>query len=334
MENAEKGQPGTPTAGPGPGQQLAFGSPFEAPAEDTCCGAAAGGEPAGPARAPPRDATAAADAAARRLPSIRTSHQHAASDLLPAGSSDADLAPAQPVWGWLQPGRPGLPYVLLQGKGVAVGALPLYFLAQIRLAGWAGAARCSRRAREAVQSTATAAWEHQRRCARGATKGRQSFQLKVGAACAGRGKEMYEAKLPLLLPPSQPGTPTSGGAARRHASAEEARCWAAGTICEQWIAAGAGGREPSGWWRCCFARGCEGRWGFCSAPLLVACKSWLPAARLRRGSPRARSGAGRRQKASAFIEVADGRVSRLHCWVKPGAGGGAVLEVRACARWQ
>ena len=39
-------------------------------------------------------------------------------------------------------------------------------------------------------------------------------------------------------------------------------------------------------------------------------------------------GAGRRrEKASTFVEVADGRISRLHCWIKRGHKGEALLEV-------
>lgn len=151
--------PDTPTHEP---QQLPFGSPFEAG-----CGAAeglAGGQPTcgaagssaaapGPAAELGSDVTAAGLAAGPPAPaallSIRTSHASsggggAALGAAAASGSFRGLTSARGsggvpelAWGWLQPGRPGLPHVLLQGKGVALGRgkeayeerLPLLLLA-------------------------------------------------------------------------------------------------------------------------------------------------------------------------------------------------------------
>ncbi|GAB4822418.1 hypothetical protein N2152v2_009464 [Parachlorella kessleri] len=216
------GRPGSPPGTPKQQQQqqtmavpaqAPFGSPFSAEQQGAFSAAVPvptgaprtveAVEPAGPA---------STSTASCSLPpvglSVRTggaSHQHttsADSGLLGrAPSLSARQAPSK-VWGWLQPGRPGLPYVLLQGKGVAVG----------------------------------------------------------------RGKEAYEQRLPLLLVGSPPATPTlAGPGSRRYVSLD--------------------GLETS------------------------------------------TLGAGkRREKASTFIEVADGRISRLHCWIKRGPKGEALLE--------
>lgn len=103
------------------------------------------------------------------------------------------------VWGWLQPGRSGLPYVLLQGKGVALG----------------------------------------------------------------RGKEAYEERLPFFMLGSPPTTPTGA---------------------------------------------------------LMKCQ--FSSELLRRREIKERQ----QPKNSTFIEVADGRVSRLHCWVKRNSDGKPCLQ--------
>ena len=251
---------------PGEATGAAFGSPFEAPSLGPALsigppppfGVALPTAPSG------REQLAGEQPRLPRVLSIRASRRGSLNCSGDASSSPALQAaaaqqqqqqqaaarrPAPDVWGWLQPGRPSLPYVLLQGQGVVLG----------------------------------------------------------------RGHDAIKERLlpPLMQSPSAPAADGGAGPAPRTPSGSFGRLPDSTSPLAAALAGGASAGAGT---------------GPTSSSASISSGSPRRSGREAAPSPNA---TGRDGREAAFVEIADGRISRLHCWISRDASGHPYLEVRS-----